>query len=173
MPKNHPELTADRLCELLSYCPETGEFRWKVYRCPNARAGDVAGNLCPRGYIKIKIDKKLYRAHRLAWLFVRGCWPDDELDHRNGIRCDNRIDNLRAATHAQNHQNRAPDRGNKSRRLGVSWSRRSEKWCAHICVNREKKYLGAFDCPEKASEAYAAAKAVLHKYQPRARGVQL
>ena len=90
-------LTQARLKKLLSYNTDTGEFRWRVTRRGAARAGSVAGCVRHDGYVRIAIDGKRYLAHRLAWLYVHGELVP-ELDHANGVRSDNRLDNLRPAT---------------------------------------------------------------------------
>ncbi|MCK9994454.1 MAG: hypothetical protein Dbin4_02974, partial [Alphaproteobacteria bacterium] len=99
------ELTQSRLKELLHYDPDTGVFTRRVQTSSNARVGDVAGCLHPEGYRHIQIDGKRYAAHRLAWLYMTGEWPTNQLDHLNGVRDDNRWGNLREATHGQNQQN--------------------------------------------------------------------
>jgi hypothetical protein len=149
-------LTAERLRELLDYNPETGIFRWNVA----ARAGTVVGCL-NRGYRVIRVDRMLYRAHRLAWLHVYGCWPTDEIDHINGIKDDNRLANLREVTCAENQQNRRSARtDNKTGLLGVSSSQGGFQ--AQIKVNCKLFFLGRFATAELAHAAYLEAKRRLH-----------
>lgn len=156
------ELSAARLRELLSYDPETGVFTWRVSRkSGTAVAGAVAGTISDRGYVCIKIFGRKYRAHRLAWLHVHGLWPEYDVDHRNRVRHDNRIANLRAVTKAVNQQNRSDaHRNNKVGVLGVQ--RRRARYVARIQVGGDKKYLGSFKTIEAAQGAYLAAKQVVH-----------
>ena len=84
-------LTAERLREVLDYDPDTGVFTRKVRTASSVKVGDVAGSLNGKGYIRIRVDGRLYFAHRLAWLYVHGEWPVDQVDHINGIKNDNRI----------------------------------------------------------------------------------
>lgn len=165
MPKNHPPLTAERLRELLSYDPETGIFLWRVSLSRRVALGMTAGTLCG-GYTLIRICEKAYRAHRLAWLYVHGRWPIDQLDHINGIRDDNRIANLREANNVEQQQNRAMQRNNTSGHHGVGWCKRDAKWHARIMFKGVRKSLGFFDSLEEASAAYLRAKAELHQFQP-------
>src|SRR5258708_7110488 len=99
-------ITQERLRELLTYDPETGIFRWKKERNHYVKAGKIAGfKHIVHGYMHIKIDYVLYRSHALAWLYVTGefpVYPHIQIDHRNSKRDDNRFENLRKATHAQN-----------------------------------------------------------------------
>src|SRR5690606_34614864 len=100
-------LTQQRLKELLYYDPETGIFTRLVGRSgPRARAGDVAGSDNGKGYIRIYVDGRPYKAHRLAWFYMHGEWPE-EIDHRNGERADNRLSNLRPVTRQQNNLNQS------------------------------------------------------------------
>lgn len=165
MPKNHPSLTADRLREVLSYDPDTGNFRWRVNTRTRA-AGATAGHLAVDGYIHVSIDTRLYKAHRLAWLYVHGVWPVDQLDHINGARAENQIANLREATCAENLQNRPRQRNNTSGWVGVSWRPKERKWQASITVNKVFRYLGCFDSASEAGAAYLEAKAQLHTFHP-------
>ena len=165
MPKNHPELTAERLRDLLSYDPETGEFIWKVERGA-ARIGAKAGAFDHYGYVCIKVFKKNYKAHRLAWLYVHGAWPENQIDHINGIPGDNRIANIREATNAENCQNKALQRNNKSGHHGINLDKRNGKWRVGICIARRVRYVGMFKELEDAVAARAAAKANIHQFQP-------
>ena len=94
-------LQLSRLKELLSYNPDTGNFTWLVSR-GKAKKNDIAGHLEHTGYISIRIHGKAYLAHRLAWFYVFGGFPDSDLDHVNGVRTDNSMNNLRIATKPQN-----------------------------------------------------------------------
>ncbi len=110
-------------------------------------------------------------AHRLAWLFVHGVWPKEQIDHRNGIRDDNRFVNLREATLAENNQNRGVSPRNTSGHTGVYFNKKTGKWHAEIMTNRRKKHLGCFNDIEDAISARKAAKAANHKFNPEDRGV--
>jgi len=154
------DLTAERLRELFNYDPETGVFRRRV-TCSNRRAGEVAGSFS-HGYLRIGIDGRDYLAHRLAWLHVHGVWPAGEVDHRNQTRDDNRIDNLREATHAQNGWNAGKRSHNASGFKGVSFDKRDRRWVAEIRHHGKRECLGYFDTPEEAHAAYVEAAHRLH-----------
>lgn len=147
-------LTAQRLRELLSYDPKTGEF---------TRRGARAGTLRPDGRRQLAVDGKIYLEHRLAWLYMTGAFPTYGVDHRDGDPSNNRWKNLREATPAQNNQNLDARHGLR----GVTKFR--GKWQAQINVDHKFVYLGLFDSPELAHEAYLAAKAKLHTFQPTPR----
>ncbi len=97
-------LTHERLRELLHYDPETGVFTWIVRR-GHVPAGTVAGLRSDKWYVSITIDGYVHRAHRLAWLYVHGRWPEQKIDHKNGVRSDNRLCNLRDVSSLFNSQN--------------------------------------------------------------------
>lgn len=145
--KNDGRLTRDRLLEVLNYDPMSGVFRWKVRNSNRVKIGDVAGVIA-EGYVKINIDGVRYPAHRLAWLYVFGAWPDGRLDHRDLDRSNNRIDNLRIATQSQNSANRAMQANNKSGFKGVSWSTKRQKWAVYLKKEGKGRFLGYFDDPE-------------------------
>ena len=152
-----PELTAEYLRELLHYDQETGIFTRKVSTSNRVKVGDVAG--CPdgHGYLLISVHSRLYKAHRLAWLYVRGVWPNDQIDHINRIRTDNRIANLREVSQKQNLQNRSKSSTNTSGHSGVCWHKQSSKWLAHIKHNYKQIHLGYFSILEEAISARKAA----------------
>jgi hypothetical protein len=155
------DLTAEQLRELLSYDRETGIFRWNVAN-KRVRIGSDAGHLHPSGYRRIGIYRRVYSAHRLAWLYVHGAFPLGDIDHINGARDDNRIANLRDVPHAVNMQNlrTAPRTNIESGLLGVSTS--LGRWKAQIRLNGSRMYLGTFSTPEEAHAAYLEAKRLLH-----------
>jgi HNH endonuclease len=158
-------LTQERLKELLSYDPETGIFVRLIRTSSRANIGQIAGSL-KRGYKVILVLRKSYMAHRLAWLYIHGVFPQNHIDHINGIKDDNRMVNLREVTPAQNQQNRVKSKDNKSGFLGVSYNMRNEKFVANICLNRKIHYLGLFDTAEEASEAYKKKKKNIHLLNP-------
>lgn len=161
-------LTQSRLKELLHYCPVTGVFTWIVAR-QRARCGDAAGRINHDGYRQIGIDGKRYSTHRLAWLYMTGEWPERQIDHRNGVRDDNRWSNLREATNAENGQNRGVRSNSTSGFMGVTWSKKLGMWQAQIGIAGRVKYLGYFTTQEDAHAAYLAAKAKHHQFQPTVR----
>jgi hypothetical protein len=157
-------LPAERLREVLDYNPETGEFVWRMSNGKRAVAGQPAGGISRNGYVRISIDTRHY-AHRLAWFYVHGVWPKGQIDHINGIRDDNRIENLREATASQNGQNRRAARADShSGKIGVRLSPTSGRWGAEIVKDGEKCSLGYFDTPDAAHDAYLAAKRELHEF---------
>lgn len=146
-------LTQERLQELLDYNPETGAFTHKASRNRRIHAGQKAGYLDKRvGYVVIGADREIYQAHRLAWLFVHGEFPDAFIDHINGIRSDNRMANLRVATRSQNGANQRRHRDNRTGFKGVRKYR--SKYVAQIKVAGRMKHIGSFTTPEEAAKAY-------------------
>ena len=158
-------LTAERLRELFAYDSSTGLFTRKVSTTNRVKVGDVAGSPNQKGYINIMVDGRLYPAHRLAWLYEHGIWPQGQIDHINGVKADNRIANLREATNGQNKQNmRSARADNGSGLLGVRWHDRDQRWHARIMLDGKAKHLGSFGSSEEAQAAYLAAKRELHDF---------
>lgn len=163
-------ITAERLKELFDYTPETGVFRFRhdVRAGRNgaflvASAGAVAGNVSPStGYWYISIRGRRYAAHRMAFLYMTGAVPPDDVDHINGSKTDNRWRNLRPATRSQNMQNlfRA-HADNTTGFLGVE--RKRGRFAARIAIGGRRMSLGIFDTPEEAHAAYVAAKREVHE----------
>lgn len=154
------ELTQKRLRELLRYNANTGEFTNRVAR-GGIKAGAVAGHTHRDGYVRISVDGRDYKAHRLAWIYVHGVPPVADIDHRDGNRGNNSIDNLRDVPRAVNTQNRHGARKDSTcGYLGVG--RSGPKWRASIQLDGHKRYLGTFPSPELAHAAYLAAKRALH-----------
>ena len=168
--KNRPELTADRLRAVLSYDPQSGQFR-RLTTSGGKPVGSIAGSLHYLGYVKIRIDNKFHLAHRLAWLYVHGQWPTAQIDHINGLKADNRIANLREATHSENGQNRPLQKNNTSGVAGVCWDSRNCHWQARIRVSNKVINLGTFADFSDAVAARLAAKPKFHKFHPVERGV--
>lgn len=156
-------LTAERLREALHYSPETGVFTWRIRLNRNTVIGSLAGHTNKKeGYIQIGIDGRTYRAHRLAWLYVHGVWPQEQIDHKNADRSNTCISNLREANHQLNQQNlRKACKDNKSGFLGVS--RHGPHWRACIKADRKSIHLGVFGSPQEAHEAYLIAKRLWHR----------
>ena len=143
MQKN--KLTQKRLKELLDYNPENGIFVWKVAKAKSVRIGCVAGTTNKDGYIEIGIDYNRYLAHRLAWFYVYGYFPEHDIDHINRIKTENFIDNLREVSNQCNQRNTGNRNNNTSGVKGVSWHKDREKWMAYIAVNQNIKYLGLYN----------------------------
>ena len=150
----HNALTPHRVRELFEYNPETGEFIRRVARGGERRGARVK-TLTDKGYLRIGIDGADYRAHRVAWLYVHGEWPADQLDHINGKRSDNRIANLRLASHAENSRNRYRSRNNTSGYKGVDFNR--GRWRALIGTGGKNLHLGYFSSAAEAHAAYCRA----------------
>lgn len=151
-------LTAERLRGVVSYDPETGVFVWKV-NPSNRRVGDECGDIKKdSGYRLISVDCRRYRAHRLAWLYMTGAWPTEQVDHKNGVRSDNRWSNLREATQRQNSANMMR-RNNKTGVKGVIRYQgpKHVRFRANIMVDGHTNYLGSFKTLEAAAEAYRIA----------------
>jgi hypothetical protein len=150
-------LTAERLKNALSYDHETGVFTWLAFHGAYAKIGMVAGSKRKDGYLRIKIDQVEHSSHRLAWLYVHGEWPKDHIDHINGIRSDNRIENLRDVARSINALNKdyAYSSNKASGLLGVAWQPTIKKWRARISLHGKRISIkGSFDTPEGAHEAY-------------------
>ena len=155
-------LTQEQLKEFLSYDPDTGIFTWLKAACNSVRVGSVAGCLDTYGYIRIKRARKQYGAHRLAFLYMTGEFPVDQVDHINGVRNDNRWLNLRQATGSQNMSNQGKPITNTSGFKGVFWNKSAKKWLAQIGHMNRVIYLGLFTTPEAAHQAYIAAAEKFH-----------
>lgn len=152
--------------EKLSYDPVSGIFLWKIRVSKKVQANSIAGNIGSNGYryIGITCNGKYtrYAAHRLAWLITVGNLPTNNIDHINGIRIDNRLCNLREATHSENQHNRPMLRNNTSGFKGVSYHKAINKFAARISLDGKSHYLGYFTTPEKAHQAYCKAAKELH-----------
>ena len=149
----------DQVRSLLAYDPVTGEFRWRVSR-RGCSAGALAGVVRPSGYRQIMLGRRHYYAHRLAWLYMTGDWPSRQIDHRDGDRSNNAWSNLREADLQQQAWNHGVMRNNQTGLKGVRRAR--GRYVAMIREHGRDVYLGSFDDPLKAHEAYAERAKALH-----------
>ena len=158
-------LTQAFVQEALAYDPETGVFTWRASKRGSVKAGDRAGCVRADGYIRIKVGQRAAWAHRLAWLYVYGAWPDHQIDHINGNPSDNRIANLRDVVPSVNMQNerRGRRRKNGGSLLGAHWSKVWRRWKSSINAGGKSQHLGWFDTEQQAHDAYLAAKRKLHE----------
>lgn len=153
------ELTQQYLKECLDYNPDTGIFTRKTR--PDLKILGTKRN----GYLLIRVNRKLYSQHRLAWFYIHGYMPENYIDHINGIKSDNRISNLRQATGSENNQNmKQPSKNNKLGFLGVGFSKRNKAFTARITINYKSTFIGYFKTPQEAHNAYLQAKRQLHPY---------
>ena len=146
--------------ELLHYNPDTGLFSWRNNITHNIKAGDIAGG-DNHGYISITIKGKLYYAHRLAWLYVYGEVPPNQIDHINHDKSDNRIANIRPVSNSENQKNKPVRENSKSGVAGVNWDASRKKWAARITVNYKYICLGRHT---KKEDAVLARKEAERKY---------
>lgn len=144
-------ITQEELKHLLIYDSETGGFKWKRkgyrYRnLPMRKAGNERlCNTSGKSYLWIQINRKSYPGHVLSWLYNYGSYPNFSIDHINGNGLDNRIDNLRDVTHADNMKNKRIYKTNVSGVAGVRYISVHKKWLVDISSEGERIYLGIFD----------------------------
>lgn len=163
-------LTQKHLKECMTYDPNTGMFIWRerplkhfktkvAWKTVNKRlAGKPAGCVVKAsGYIRIGIDGKDYHAHRLAFLYMTGSMPFEEVDHVNHYRSDNRFTNLRAISRLDNSRNMGKRLDNNSGTTGVHWNKKDKRWVAQIRMNNKTKHLGMFVDKERAVSVRKAA----------------
>ena len=146
-------MTQDRLKELLHYDSDTGLLKWLEPK-QGRRMDKAVGSKNSIGYMTITIDYKRYYTHRLAWLYVYGSFPNDQIDHINRVRDDNRICNLRDVTNQENHFNETSK--------GYHYNKRERKYTAQIGIEGKKIHLGCYNTKEEAVRAYLIAKERLH-----------
>lgn len=172
-------LSHEYLLSILGYNPETGVFRWKYAsskRKDSPNVGDIAGTtIGHKGYPNIVIGQNVYKAHRLAWFYQYGKWPDDnkEIGHIDGNTLNNKIGNLRLASGMQNSRNRKMHTNNTPGHTGVYWHKRQQKWVAAIGNGKRKNgralcgCLGYFNTFEEAVVARKAAEIKYNYTQPK------
>lgn len=153
-------MSVEELKQRLSYDAATGTVRWTITYSSHAIKGKEAGCVNAAGYKVIRINKKLHLAHRIAWAIEHGAWPENEIDHINGDRLDNRLVNLRQATHAENSCNTKMQSNNTSGFKGVH--RHKNGWRAVIKSGGRTRCLGVHVSKEAAAKAYAKAASLYH-----------
>lgn len=148
-------ISHERLLQVLDYNPDTGIFRWKEAIGPRAQIGEIAGSRTKDShntYHRIHIDGRTYRAHRLAWFYVYAVWPTNEIDHINRNSLDNRVSNLRDATHSLNRLNSNLHRSNEIGHRNIGFNRRSGKYRVRFIVKGQQHFLGSFKTLEAAMQ---------------------
>ena len=153
-------LTQEFLKEHLEY--RDGHLWWVKSTANNVKVGQQFGCYDNKGYRIGKLKGKLYKEHRLIWLYHNSKWPEDQLDHINGIKDDNRIENLREATAQQNQFNKK-SWGKTSTYKGVYWQKQHKKWRAHYYCKSKPYHVGYYETEAEAAEAYRKATEHLHK----------
>lgn len=139
------EIAYERLRDVLDYDANTGLFTWKK-TVSNVRVGSVAGCMNNgNGYISIGIDKKIYYAHRLAWLYIYGYLPEHGIDHIDRNKKNNKINNLREANQSCNMRNTGNQKNNTSGVKGVNLSSSKNKWRSRVKINKKEICIGIFE----------------------------
>ena len=142
--------------KLFHYDAESGMLLWRKGNNRNVKPWQEAKASNGHGYYSVKIDGKSYRVHRLIWLYVYGSFPKEDIDHKNRVRNDNRLCNLRSVNRTDNCQNISLPSHNKSGHIGVSWFTAQKKWTVYVKVNKKNKWLGYY---KNLDDAIAARKA--------------
>ena len=155
--KNH--IIYHELKSVLDYNSKTGEFTWLCSPGTNrVKFGDIAGCVNKKtGYYQIRVFRKQCYAHRLAWFWMTGKWPEDQIDHINLNKLDNSWNNLREANNTQNQANRVIRKDNTSGYKGVTFCKQTKKWMPRIQINNKTKHLGRFTTKEEAHLVYIKA----------------
>lgn len=153
-------LTQTYLQSVFTY--KDGQLYWVGNRRGAKKDKPISGKV-GIGYVGCMLDGKHYLLHRLVYLYIHGYMPVDNIDHINGDKTDNRIENLRVVSKTGNQQNmRKAYTTNKSGLLGAFYSKKHKNWFSRICVNGKRKWLGCFKTSEEAHQAYVTAKRNLH-----------
>lgn len=158
------KMNIEKIKSIFQYDQYTGNLYWKIRPSQRVKAGDLAGGKAnSEGYLTVKFNGRAFLSHRVCWACHYGSWPSSQIDHINGVKTDNRIENLRIATFRLNRENlRTAMRTNKTGLLGVTPHRKTGRFEAQIQVSGKKKSLGIFNTAEDAHSAYVSAKRSLH-----------
>lgn len=163
MTTKQARLTAATLRSTVTYDKQTGQFLW-LSSAGGVKLGALCGCVSSNGYVVFGLLGRKYRAHRLAWLYVHGVWPSETIDHIDGNRSNNAIENLRCVPQRINNQNQTrPGRANASGLLGVYWSPRLKGYMAQVSVLGKKKRRGPYKDSGRAYSAYVALKRAHHE----------
>ena len=157
-------ITQEYLRQILHYDPETGIFTWLKTMPPRARKGAVAGHVAKNGRPIIGLHQKCYYSYRLAWLWMTGEWPIQDIDHKDGNPSNNRFSNLRLCTMSQNQQNRRKACGDTHSGLLGVYPQAYGSWYARIKTNGKLIHLGTYITKEEAHAAYVKAKRKYHEF---------
>lgn len=162
-------LTYAEVAELLEYRPEVGGscLVWKKKAAKNTVLGARAGRRQKFGYWEVSVLGRLSKAHHITWLLAYKEWPSKNIDHINGDKDDNTVENLRLCDQTENNQNQIAQRSHRVLPIGVSLHR--GKYRARIMLHSAEHHLGVFDTKEEAYAAYLAAKMRLHVFNPAPR----
>jgi hypothetical protein len=129
--------------EYLQYDQETGIITWIKNRGSRKVIGQIAGCITKMGYLTIVFKGKYYYAHRLAWYLHYGAWPTNHIDHINGIKTDNKINNLKDVTRSENQLN---CKGHREKTVKYyTFHKKHNKWYVRAQINSKQKQLGCFD----------------------------
>lgn len=146
-------LTREYLKLILQYNEITGDFTW-LKKGRGISYGKIAGSVDKgTGYKYIRINGKNWAAHRLAWLYIYGVWPKNQIDHINQNRLDNRVENLRDVTIRENAHNRVYY-NNRDNLIGAYFNKCKNKWESSITIDNKKHYIGSYNNKISANEAY-------------------
>jgi len=154
-------ITHAELLSLMTYDPATGVFHWREYKYPR-RPDLMVGFVSDEGYLRCKIGSQTYPLHRLAWFYVHKRWPSGQIDHINRDKADNRLSNLRVATHGQNQTNAGAHKTNRLGVRGVRKKQRGLRYEARITHEGRVIHLGHYLTIEEAAAARKAAERLLH-----------
>lgn len=153
--KKCEQISLEEVKRLVTYNPETGEF-WRLVKTSNNAIMDrPMGSLDAYGYLIAQINSiKNIKLHRLVWFYMTGEWPKEEIDHKNRIKTDNRLENLRLASRSQNEGNTKKAENQTSRFKGVSFAKREQRWYARLHTTEKVLSLGYFNSERDAGIVY-------------------
>ena len=154
-------ITPEELHRIFHYNPETGDLSWRV-GCRKITAGTTITCVRPDGYRVVGVGYTTYRAHRIIWAMQTGAWPTETIDHKNGVRSDNRWENLREATKSQNNVNKIASKKSKTGVRGVTVCNKTGHFYSRINFEKKSYYLGYYRTLEEAKSAYEKAAKELH-----------
>lgn len=154
--KNSEIISVEELFQFLAYDPLTGIVRWIIDHNSRAMAGDEFGTAHAHrrtSYKQANLRRRCYQVHRVAWAMYHGDWPNGQIDHIDHDGLNNRIENLREVSNADNCRNRRRRKDNRSGFTGVTFCGSTKKWKAEIRVDGKSQYLGVFNSVTEAGDA--------------------